>query len=130
MKNNPFENLDWQKMNGLIPAIIQDADSMQVLMLAYMNQDALDQTLTSQHVTFFSRSKQRLWTKGETSGHFLKLVSIQHDCDNDTLLIQAKPQGPSCHLGTTSCFGEQQAPAFLSHLETIIAERYAHPTCT
>ncbi len=110
--------------NGLVPAIIQDNDTSKVLMLGYMNSGALQQTLDTKLVTFFSRSKQRLWVKGETSNNFLNLVSITADCDNDTLLIQAKPDGPVCHTGTDTCFNEVNADDnFLSKLENIIAER-------
>ena len=114
---------DWSK--GLIPAIVQDADSGLVLMLGYMNEEALAQTRRSGHVTFYSRSKQRLWTKGESSGHFLALVSVAVDCDADTLLVLARPQGPTCHNGTTTCFGEFPGPdlAFLGELDHLIATR-------
>jgi len=98
--------LDWEKTDGLLPVVVQHAVSGEVLMLGYMNQDALAKTLDSGKVTFFSRTKQRLWTKGETSGHFLNVVSITPDCDNDTLLVLANPIGPTCHKGTNSCFGE------------------------
>ena len=90
---------------GLIPAIIQDSTTKTVLMLGYMNAEAVSKTLQTSKVTFFSRSKQRLWTKGEESGHFLTLISLKNDCDNDTLLIQATPEGPTCHKGTDSCWG-------------------------
>jgi len=118
------QEINWQKSDGLIPAIVQHHLTGQVLMLAYMNEQALHQTLESNKVTFFSRSKQRLWTKGETSGHFLSLVSVCPDCDKDTLLVLAKPQGPVCHLMTPTCFGED-APqgAMLSRLEEIIDQR-------
>ena len=99
-----MDSLAWDKQNGLLPAIVQDADSHRVLMLGYMSREALAKTQALRQVTFFSRSKQRLWTKGESSGHTLSLVSIDVDCDNDTLLVQARPQGPTCHLGTASCF--------------------------
>ena len=110
---------------GLIPAIIQDANTKTVLMLGYMNTEAVSKTLETQKVTFFSRSKQRLWTKGEESGNFLSFKSLQNDCDNDTLLIQASPQGPTCHKGTDSCWGESNVESygFLSELETIITDR-------
>lgn len=101
-----INGLDWAKEGGLIPAIVQDAATRQVLMLGYMNRAALDATLTSGFVTFYSRSKQRLWQKGETSGHTLRLVGIAADCDRDALLIRARPNGPTCHLGTQSCFGD------------------------
>ena len=120
------ETIDWQKVDNLIPAIVQDTHTRQVLMLGYMNREALEQTQASQRVTFFSRTKERLWQKGETSGNFLTLTSIQLDCDQDTLLVEAVPAGPTCHLGTTSCFGAEHAPGigFLGHLETIIRERH------
>ncbi len=120
----PFdpETLAWDKQDGLIPAIVQDADNKRVLMLGYMNRAALAQTRASGRVTWYSRSKQRLWTKGESSGHFLALVGIEADCDADTLLIQARPAGPTCHLGRASCF--EQAPAdFLGELDAFIHQR-------
>ena len=101
-----INTLDFEKVNGLIPAIIQDDRTMEVLMLGYMNKEALTKTLETKNVTFFSRTKNRLWTKGETSGNFLKLVGIEQDCDNDTLLVRAIPMGPTCHTGKKSCFGE------------------------
>jgi len=122
--------LDWGKGDGLIPAIVQDAATGQVLMLGYMNREALRTTVQTGNVTFFSRSKARLWTKGETSGHMLKFVSIVPDCDNDALLVLANPIGPTCHEGTQSCFGDTlstkaQQLAFLSKLEDVIAQRIA-----
>mgnify|MGYP002629619618 FL=1 len=110
---------------GLIPAIIQDTTTKTVLMLGYMNAEAVSKTLETNKVTFFSRSKQRLWTKGEESGHFLTLNSIKNDCDNDSLLIQATPEGPTCHKGTDSCWGESKVETygFLSQLESIITDR-------
>jgi phosphoribosyl-ATP pyrophosphohydrolase/phosphoribosyl-AMP cyclohydrolase len=110
---------------GLIPAIIQDTTTKTVLMLGYMNAEALSKTLETNKVTFFSRSKQRLWTKGEESGHFLTLNSIKNDCDNDSLLIQVTPEGPTCHKGTDSCWGESKVETygFLSQLESIITDR-------
>jgi phosphoribosyl-ATP pyrophosphohydrolase/phosphoribosyl-AMP cyclohydrolase len=127
MKIEDINNLDWSKSDGLLPAIVQDARSATVLMLGYMNREALRATLAGHKVTFFSRSKQRLWTKGETSGHFLNVVSVQADCDNDTLLITALPDGPTCHTGTDSCFGEVETDAssvsFLTKLENVIAQR-------
>lgn len=122
MNTARFVQLDWNKQNGLLPAIVQDADTGQVLMLGYMNADALEETLRSRKVTFFSRSRNRLWTKGESSGHYLALDSIDADCDNDSLLVQARPQGPTCHLQRSSCFAE--APRhFLAELEQRIAAR-------
>lgn len=111
---------------GLVPAIIQDAQTRNVLMLGYMNAEALQKTNESGLVTFYSRSKQRLWTKGEESGNFLHVVSIQNDCDNDTLLIQVRPQGPVCHKGTGNCWGDENHPhplRFLQHLEDVIDSR-------
>jgi phosphoribosyl-ATP pyrophosphohydrolase/phosphoribosyl-AMP cyclohydrolase len=114
--------LAWNKENGLLPAVVQDAGNGRVLMLGYMNREALALTRSSGRVTFYSRSKQRLWTKGETSGNFLQLVSIESDCDRDSLLIQAQPQGPTCHLQRASCFAG--APAnFLADLDGLIASR-------
>lgn len=114
--------------DGLIPAIIQDANTKNVLMLGYMNDEAYQKTLETKQVTFFSRSKQRLWTKGEESGHFLNLVDIKNDCDNDTLLIRVNPIGPTCHTGTDSCWGEENNSnfGFFSTLENVIAERVAN----
>lgn len=116
--------LDWVKTDGMMPAIIQHAVSGEVLMHGYMNQQALAKTLESGRVTFWSRTKQRLWTKGETSEHFLNVVSITPDCDNDTLLVLVNPVGPTCHLGTSSCFSPA-APdwTFLWQLEQLLAER-------
>ena len=121
--------LDFEKVNGLIPAVVQHAATKQVLMLGYMNQEALDITQSSGKVTFYSRTKERLWTKGESSGHFLLVETIVADCDGDTLLIKALPQGPTCHLGTTSCFGEQEKDSlgFLLRLQEIIKDRHHNP---
>jgi len=119
-------NLNFTKnTDGLIPAIIQDSETKAILMLGYMNAEAYHQTIATGKVTFYSRSKQRLWTKGEESGHFLKLVSIKDDCDNDTLLIQAQPTGPTCHKGTDTCWGEANRPhyGFISSLEQTIKMR-------
>lgn len=118
--------IDFLKNNeGLVPAIIQDASTNNVLMLGYMNEDAYQKTITTQKVTFFSRSKQRLWTKGEESGHFLNLVSIQVDCDQDTLLIKVNPVGPTCHKGSDTCWNTENKPnyGFLSQLEDTISDR-------
>lgn len=116
--------LDWKKTGGLIPAIVQDAVSGRVLMLGYMNQEALSRTLETKKVTFFSRTKNRLWTKGETSGNFLHLIDIGTDCDNDTLLVLVKADGPTCHLGTTSCFGSLEPEwQFLRDLELLLGSR-------
>jgi phosphoribosyl-AMP cyclohydrolase / phosphoribosyl-ATP pyrophosphohydrolase len=117
--------IDFAKEGGLVPAVVQHADTLQVLMLGYMNAEALKQTLTSGLVTFYSRSKSRLWTKGETSGDTLKLDRILTDCDEDALLVYARPQGPTCHTKTTSCFGHEDAPGigFLGHLAAIVKDR-------
>ncbi|EOE1184149.1 bifunctional phosphoribosyl-AMP cyclohydrolase/phosphoribosyl-ATP diphosphatase HisIE [Proteus mirabilis] len=124
MNNTKLAQLDWQKVDNLMPAIIQNAISGDVLMLGYMDKAALEMTLNSGKVTFYSRTKQRLWTKGETSGNFLKLVDIYPDCDNDTLLILAHPIGPTCHNGTESCFAPAQSQwGFLYELENLLRER-------
>lgn len=117
-------NINYNK-EGLVPAIIQDAETKTVLMLGYMNEEALEQTKKTQRVTFFSRSKNRLWTKGEESGHYLNVISLDVDCDCDTLLIKALPQGPTCHKGTDNCWGQQNTPefGFLTELEHIISDR-------
>lgn len=114
---------DFDKTNGLIPVIIQDAVSLQVLMLGYMNEEAYNKTLLEKKVTFFSRSKNRLWIKGETSGNFLWVDDIRTDCDNDTLLILAKADGATCHTGAVSCFNTQSAKGFLYKLEKTISQR-------
>ncbi|MCR9191347.1 MAG: bifunctional phosphoribosyl-AMP cyclohydrolase/phosphoribosyl-ATP diphosphatase HisIE [Gammaproteobacteria bacterium] len=116
--------INFDKLNGLVPACIQDADTMQVLMVGFMNQEALQQTLASKRVTFYSRTKQRLWTKGETSGHFLEMEQLCLDCDNDTLLIIVKRSGPACHTGAVSCF-TQAMPAlyWLGFLNQVIRNR-------
>ena len=124
LTQNDIEALDWDKNAGLIPAVIEDAVSGRVLMLAYMNREALQKTLETKRVTFFSRSKGRLWTKGETSGNFLNLVDMAADCDKDTLLVTVNAEGPACHLGTTSCFGDLQSRwQFLRDLEVLLASR-------
>ncbi|MDP5253635.1 MULTISPECIES: bifunctional phosphoribosyl-AMP cyclohydrolase/phosphoribosyl-ATP diphosphatase HisIE [unclassified Vibrio] len=120
--------INWQKVDNMIPAIIQDQQSSQVLMMGYMNQEALEKTLSTEKVTFFSRTKQRLWTKGETSGNVLQLVNIALDCDQDTLLIKVNPIGPTCHTGTTTCFdGDKETKetqlVWLHQLEQLLAER-------
>ena len=118
-------NIDIKSSHGLIPAIIQDSETKNVLMLGYMNEESLQKTIDTQKVTFYSRSKQRLWTKGEESGNFLNLVSIKNDCDGDTLLIQAKPVGPTCHTGADTCWQEENKEnyGFISELEKTIAIR-------
>jgi phosphoribosyl-ATP pyrophosphohydrolase/phosphoribosyl-AMP cyclohydrolase len=122
--------LDFSKGDGLLPAVVQHADTGAVLMVGYMNQEALRQTLARRHVVFFSRSKQRLWEKGETSGHFLELDQIRTDCDRDALLVTARPLGPVCHEGTATCFGDAlitkaEHLAFLGTLERVIERRIA-----
>lgn len=129
-----ISSVNWEKGNGLVPAVVQDAQSGDVLMLAYMNADALEKTFESNKVTFFSRSKQRLWTKGETSGNLLDLESIALDCDQDTLLIKANPRGPACHTGDETCFGERfgfnssSELSFLLDLQTTIQSRKDEPS--
>lgn len=123
-----IDSLDFEKNGGLIPAIIQDADNFQVLMLGYMNKEALKKTLNEDRVTFFSRTKQRLWTKGETSGNHLDVVDIQQDCDDDTLLVLATPHGPTCHTGEQSCFYQRDFKPeknlnFINDLEELIISR-------
>jgi phosphoribosyl-ATP pyrophosphohydrolase/phosphoribosyl-AMP cyclohydrolase len=120
-----LDALAWDKQDGLLPAIIQDARDQRVLMLGYMNREALQQTVSTRRVTFWSRSRARLWTKGESSGHGLDLVSIEADCDADTLLVQARPRGPTCHLGRSSCFAAAPAAAddFLHRLDALVAAR-------
>jgi phosphoribosyl-AMP cyclohydrolase / phosphoribosyl-ATP pyrophosphohydrolase len=115
--------LDFEKQNGLIPAIIQDAASQKVLMLGYMNAEAFAKTQQEGRVTFFSRTKNRLWTKGETSGNYLTVKNIMQDCDNDTLLVTVMPHGPVCHTGAQTCFGDVDAKGFLYQLEKTIAQR-------
>jgi len=119
--------LDFQKMNGLIPAIVQDSATQKVLMLGFMNQEAYEKTLATGKVTFYSRTREKLWTKGEESGNFLEVVEILEDCDHDTLLVKAHPLGPTCHLGTDTCWGEvnQKEPVmFLQELQDFIQKRY------
>ncbi len=119
------ENLNWEKVDGLIPAIIQDVATRQVLMLGYMNAEAVKLTQDTGKVHFYSRTKQRIWKKGETSGNTFKLVQMAPDCDGDTLLVEVKPKGPACHTGTVTCFGDDPAPGlgFLAHLRAIIKKR-------
>ncbi|MDA0151806.1 bifunctional phosphoribosyl-AMP cyclohydrolase/phosphoribosyl-ATP diphosphatase HisIE [Vibrio sp. Makdt] len=121
------ERINWDKVDGLVPAIVQDFQSSQVLMMGYMNQDALAKTGETGQVTFFSRTKERLWTKGETSGNVLQLVNMSLDCDNDTLLVKVNPIGPTCHLGTTTCWDsdpqEESQMVWLHQLEQLLAAR-------
>lgn len=122
MTPEKIDGLAWEKQGGLLPAIVQDAANGRVLMLGYMNREALAATLESRRVTFWSRSKARLWTKGESSGHFLDLVGVEADCDHDTLLVTARPNGPTCHLDRASCF--EEAPSnFLADLDALVKER-------
>lgn len=116
-------NIDFSKTNGLVPVVVQDNNTLQVLMLGYMNEEAYQKTKSENRVTFFSRSKDRLWTKGEASGNFLEVVDIQIDCDNDTLLIKAKPKGPTCHTGSSSCFKEETPKGFVYQLQDTISQR-------
>jgi len=125
-----IDSLDFDKSEGLLPAVVQHADTGAVLMVGYMNRAALRETMSRRHVVFFSRSKQRLWEKGETSGHFLELDEIRTDCDQDALLVTARPLGPVCHEGTATCFGDDPVTkgerfAFLSALEGVIEKRIA-----
>lgn len=126
LEKQMIETINWEKVDGLLPVIVQNADTCEVLMLGYMNQEALAKTLTEKKVTFFSRTKQRLWTKGETSGNFLNVVDYTLDCDKDTLLILANPVGATCHEGTDSCFSAiSETPnwIFFSKLEKLLNER-------
>lgn len=119
--------IDFDKGAGLVPAIVQDATTRKVLMLGYMDREAYEKTLASKRVTFFSRKRQGLWTKGETSGHYLELVDMKVDCDHDTLLVKAVPHGPTCHLGTDTCWGEANTPdplGFLGQLQDFIEQRH------
>ena len=130
MKPEHIDTLDWGRGNGLLPAIVQHARTGRVLMLAYMNRESLERTLATGRAVFFSRSRQALWEKGETSGHYLNVVDVSADCDSDTILVLADPLGPTCHKGTESCFAEAaafdtQRLAFLSVLEATIASRIA-----
>jgi phosphoribosyl-ATP pyrophosphohydrolase/phosphoribosyl-AMP cyclohydrolase len=116
-------NIDFKKGDGLVPVIIQDNNTLQVLMLGYMNEEAYIKTMAENKVTFFSRSKNRLWTKGEESGNILSVCDLSIDCDNDTILIKATPAGPTCHTGSTSCFKEETAKGFIYNLEATIHQR-------
>lgn len=125
-----IEKIDFEKSNGLVPVIIQDNTSLQVLMLGYMNAEAYEKTCATNLVTFFSRTKNRLWTKGEESGHVMEVVCMNVDCDQDTLLIRVNPVGPTCHLGTKTCWGEEKTTSFgvLQALEDVITDRKNNPT--
>jgi len=120
-------NIDFNKSDGLVPVIIQDEQTLEVLMLGYMNQEAYDKTVADNIVTFYSRSKNRLWTKGETSNNFLHVKSIHEDCDNDTLLIKVTADGPTCHTGSRSCFKTDYNQNFILQLEQIVKDRYENP---
>ena len=122
-----FAQINFKKLNGLVPCVVQDASTRVVLMLGYMNEEAFMKTVSERRVTFFSRSKQRLWTKGETSGNFLEYLDMTLDCDQDTLLIKVRPKGPVCHTGADTCFGEQNQPRGLEFLSAIIDERKRNP---
>lgn len=119
--------IDFEKLNGLVPCVVQDASTNKVLMVAFMTAEAYDKTVREKKVTFYSRSKKRLWTKGETSGNSLELVEILQDCDNDSLLIKVNPKGPTCHTGADTCFNEKNEGWNLNRLETMIKDRKANP---
>jgi phosphoribosyl-ATP pyrophosphohydrolase/phosphoribosyl-AMP cyclohydrolase len=121
-------NIDFEKSNGLVPVVIQDVQTLEVLMLGYMNEEAWTKTQDEGIVTFFSRTKNRLWTKGESSGNFLHVKETYLDCDNDTLLIKVNPVGPTCHTGNRSCFNTPYNQNFIFQLQNIIADRYANPS--
>ena len=122
-----IQKLDFEKAQGLIACIVQDAKTNKVLMLGYMNREALDKTLSEKRITFFSRSKQRLWTKGETSRNYMSLVDVKQDCDHDTLLFKVNPAGPACHTGADTCFDEANEFSGLEFLENIVQERKNNP---
>lgn len=124
---NSEKKLDFAKLNGLLPCVVQDALTRVVLMVGFMNEEAYSRTVSERRVTFFSRSKNRLWTKGETTGHFLEVVDILLDCDGDTVLIKATPKGPTCHTGADTCFDEDNSIWNLEALEATIKERKANP---
>ena len=125
-----INKINFNKSNGLVPAIIQDGQTKNVLMLGYMNKDAVVETLDSKYITFWSRSKERLWKKGEESGNTLELIEISLDCDNDTLLVKAKPSGPTCHKGNDTCWGKknQSNGLFLNELENVVKGRIENPS--
>ncbi len=124
-----MNNIDFKKGDGLVPVIIQDSVTDKVLMLGYMNEESYKKTIETKKVTFYSRSRQKLWVKGETSGNFLNLVEVKLDCDNDSLLIKVEPVGPACHTGDDTCWGEKNVASygFLSRLESVIEDRYNNP---
>lgn len=119
--------IDFSKLSGLVPCVVQDADSNIVLMVGFMNRESLGKTIAEKRVTFYSRSKQRLWTKGETSGNFLEVRDILADCDNDTILVKARPVGPACHTGADTCFDERNSSWSLAALERVIQDRKSNP---
>jgi len=121
--NCTLDQLAWDKQDGLLPAIVQDATTLRVLMLGYMDREALRLTLQTRNATFYSRSRAKLWTKGETSGNFLDVVGVAADCDRDTLLVLAHPRGPTCHLGTPSCFSPHAASSMIGELDALVAAR-------
>jgi phosphoribosyl-ATP pyrophosphohydrolase/phosphoribosyl-AMP cyclohydrolase len=123
-----MDKIDFTKGNGLVPVVIQDNNTLQVLMVGYMNEEALEKTKKENKVTFFSRSKNRLWTKGETSGNYLFVEEILSDCDNDSILIRVNPAGPVCHTGSTSCFSDETSKGFIYELEHIINQRIKNDT--
>ena len=123
LENCAFEELAWDKQHGLLPAIVQDTATLRVLMLGYMDRAALQATLATRKATFFSRSRGQPWTKGETSGHTLEVVHVAADCDRDTLLVLARPLGPTCHTGTSSCFSPHAASSMIGELDTLVATR-------
>jgi phosphoribosyl-ATP pyrophosphohydrolase/phosphoribosyl-AMP cyclohydrolase len=127
LKDGDIASLAWEKMDGLLPAAVQDHLTGRLLMLGYMNSEALEETLRTGFAVFYSRSRQRLWRKGETSGNVLRVMSVHEDCDGDALLVLAHAEGPTCHLGTTSCFGGEgpSGPGWLAQLSKIVAERAA-----
>jgi phosphoribosyl-AMP cyclohydrolase / phosphoribosyl-ATP pyrophosphohydrolase len=122
-----MNNIDFDKLNGLVPCVVQDAATNKVLMVAFMNTEAYEKTVREKKVTFYSRSKKRLWTKGETSGNTLELVELLQDCDNDSLLLKVNPKGPTCHTGADTCFNEKNDTWTLNRLESIIKDRKINP---
>lgn len=121
------QKIQFDKLNGIVPCVVQDSNTRTVLMVGFMTEEALRKTLAEKRVTFYSRSKKRLWTKGETSGNYLELDDIKIDCDNDTLLLSVRPTGPTCHTGTDTCFGQSNVAPGISFLEKIITDRKANP---
>jgi len=122
-----IQKIQFDKLNGIVPCVIQDSKTRTVLMLGFMTEEALQKTMAEKRVTFYSRTKKRLWTKGETSGNYLEVDDIKLDCDNDTLLVTVRPHGPTCHTGSDTCFGQDNQAAGVSFLESIIADRKKNP---